>query len=194
MSQRTIRCISPLSVLAIVATVSAFAQSMAVPSAGVTPASRTWEAAQGDGSGKGKLFVVTLGEPDRRQSCHIKSFTVEKLVCSRALGGFRVYFPQQIAALILPGDEKLSLRLFLGFNVGLGTAIWGTVALVAVCPACAAATAVAALVCFSAAGATAYSDTQPDRILYLAPNQRLKGKLSSLKFADGVPAPTPSRN
>jgi hypothetical protein len=185
MSHRTVRSILALSVLAIVSTVSAFAQSMAAPLKRATPASSTWEAAQAAGSGKGKLLVVTLDQPDRRQSCHIKAFTPEKLVCARALGGLRVYLSQQIAALILPGDEKLSLRLFLGFNVGLGTAIWGTVALVAVCPACAAATAVAALVCFSAAGATAYSDTQPDRLLYLAPNQRLKGKLSSLKFADG---------
>jgi len=186
MSQRSIRSVLTVFAVAIVSTVSAFAQSSVVHLAMASPASITWEAAQAVGSGKGKLFVVTLDEPDRRQSCHIKSFTVEKLICSRAMGSLRVYLPEQIAALILPGDQKLQFRMFLALNGGLGAAIWATVVLVAACPACAAATAIAALVCLSVAGATAYADTQPDRLLYLARGQQRTGKLRSLNFADGL--------
>jgi hypothetical protein len=125
-----------------------------------------------------KLFVVTVGQPDRRQMCHIQSFTEDKLVCSRAFGGSRTYLRQQVAALILPGfDERLRLPIFLGANVGLGTAIWGTVILAATCPVCAAATGVAALICFGAAGTMVYGDDVPDHLLYLAPGQELSPKL-----------------
>ena len=71
----------------------------------------------------------------------------------------------------------MRLPMFLGFNAGLGAAIWGTVVLAAACPACAVGTGIAALFFFSAAGVTAYADGQPDRLLYLAPGQTLSGKL-----------------
>ena len=48
----------------------------------------TWQGAQLIGSSKSrafnKLLVVTLDQPHHRQPCRILSFTMEKLVCSRA--------------------------------------------------------------------------------------------------------------
>ena len=111
------------------------------------------------------------------QTCHIQSFTIDKLVCSRAIGGSRTYLPQQIVALILPGDGALKLRLVLGFNGGLAAAILGTVVLVATCPVCAVAAGIAALFFFGAAGAVLIGDDQPNHLLYLAPGQQLSGKL-----------------
>jgi len=139
--------------------------------------SNSWQVAQSANSSKDRLFVVTIDKPERRQTCHVRSFTLDKLVCSRAIGGSRTYLRQQVVALILPGDDGLKLRLVLGLNGGLGAAIWGTVVLAATCPACAVATGVAALFFFGAAGAVLIGDDQPDRLLYLAPGQQLTGKL-----------------
>ena len=143
--------------------------------------SNSWQVAQSVGSSKGKLFVVTLDQPQRLQTCHIRSFTLDKLVCSRAIGGPRTYLEQQVLALIIPGDEGLKLPIVLGLNSGLGAAIWGTVVLAAACPACAVATGVVALFFFGAAGAILIADDQPDRLLYLAPGQELTGKLRSVQ-------------
>jgi hypothetical protein len=177
MPQRTVRSILTLFALALVSATISLAQSSTSSEATVIPTRNNWQIGQSVGSSKGKLFVVTLDQPDRKQTCHIQSFTIDKLVCSRAIGGPRTYLPQQIVALILPGDDDLRLRLVLGFNGGLAAAIWGTVVLAATCPPCAVATGVVALALFSAAGATLYGDGQPNRLLYLAPNQQLSGKL-----------------
>ena len=125
----------------------------------------------------GKLIVVTVDQPNRRQSCRVQSYTPEKLVCQRAIGGPRTYLTPQILALILPGDGGLRLRIVLGLNGGMGAAIWGTVVLAAACPACAVATGVAALLLFCAAGATLIGDGVPDRLVFLAPGQHLSSKL-----------------
>jgi hypothetical protein len=144
----------------------------------------SWQGAQSIGSSKGKvlrkLFVVTLEEPSRRQACRVQSFDLDKLVCSRALGGPRTFLSQQVAALIVPGDGRSKLWLMLGFNGGLGAAIWGTVMLTAACPACAVATGIAAYFCFGAAVAILIGDDQPDRLLYLAPGQQLSRKLGDV--------------
>ena len=148
----------------------------------------TWQAAQLISSSKGrdfrKLFVVTFDQPDHRKACRILSFTMDKLVCSRGLGQSRAYLPQQVLALIVPGDDGLRLKLVLGFNAGLGTAIWGTVVLAATCPACAVATGIAAFFCFSAAGATLIGDGRPDRLLYVAPGQELSRRLGYVQYRE----------
>jgi hypothetical protein len=138
---------------------------------------KTWQGAQVVGSSMGKLLVVTIDQPDRRQTCRVHSFTLDKLVCSHAIGGPRTYLPQQVAALFIPGDGHLKLRLVLGLNGGMGAAIWGTVVLAATCPACAVGTGIAALLLFLAAGAILIGDDQPDRLLYIAPGLPLSGKL-----------------
>jgi hypothetical protein len=172
------RSILNLFVIALVSSTVALAQSststIEIP---VISAKNSWPVAQSAGSSKGKLFVVTIDQPDRRHTCRIQSFTVDKLVCSRAIGGPRTYLRQQVAALILPGDDGLRLRLVLGLNGGLGAAIWGTVVLAAACPVCAVATGIVALALFGTAGAVLYVDGQPDRLLYLAPGQQLFRKL-----------------
>jgi hypothetical protein len=180
MPQRIIRRIATLFIFTIVSATISLAQSSTSTEVTTIPANSTsnsWQFAQSLGSSRHKLFVVTLDQPRRRQTCHVHSFTPDKLVCSRAIGGPRTYLPQQILAVILPGDDDVRLRLVLGFNAGLGVAIWGTVVLAAACPACAVATGVAAFFCFGAAGATLIGDGQPNRVLYLAPGQHLSAKL-----------------
>jgi hypothetical protein len=142
----------------------------------------SWEGAQLVGASrvsgsKSRIVVVTMDKPDRRQGCRVQSFTVDKIVCSRVFGGSRTYTTQQVLALIIPGDGGARIPLFLGLNAGLGASIWGTVVLAAACPACAVGTGVAALFFFGFAGAVAYSDGQPDRLLYRAPDQELSRKL-----------------
>jgi len=156
---------------------SAAAQSTEVITLPPDIANDSWQAAHWNGPTKGKIYVVTVDQPNRRQSCHIQSFTKEKLVCSRALGGPRTYLPQQVAALILPGDAGYKIGFVLVANSALGAAIWGTVVLAAACPACAVVTGIAAFCFFSAAGAVLIGDDQPDRVLYLAPGQELSKKL-----------------
>ena len=177
MPQRTVRPILTLLALALVSATAGFAQSPTSSGPLLAPPYNTWQVAQQVGSSKGKLFVVTLDQPTRRQACRVRSFTRDKLVCSRAIGGPRTYLPQQVVALILPGDGALKLRVMLGLNAGIGGAIWGTVALAAACPACAVATGIVALVLFCAAGAIGMGDEQSDRLLYLAPSQQLSRKL-----------------
>lgn len=142
----------------------------------------SWEGAQLVGSSwpsasKRKLIVVTVDQPQRRQRCRVESFTTDKLVCSHAVRGSRTYAREQVLALILPGDGHLKLWLALGFNGGMGAAIWGTVVLAATGPAGAAATAFAALFFFGAAGAVLIGDDHPDQLLYLSPGQKLSRKL-----------------
>jgi hypothetical protein len=176
------RSIFNLFGFALISTTFALAQATTSFTAPVSNDNQSWESAQSLGSAKHKLIVITLDQPDRRQTCHVRSFTKEKLVCARGLGSSRAYLPQQIAAIILPGDEKSRLPLFLAFNGGLGAAIWGTVALAAACPVCAAATGVAALLFFATAGAVAYADDQPDRTIYLSPDRHLTSKLGSIQL------------
>jgi hypothetical protein len=183
MSQRTVSHILTLTAFAFVSSTIAFAQSADLQEVVSIPirSSGSWLAAQSIGSSKGKLFVVTLDQPHHRQTCRIQSFTLEKLVCSRVVGGPRTYLPEQIVALIVPGDGAFRLRLLLGLNVGMGAAIWGTVVLAATCPACAVGTGIAALILFGNAGVALFDDDQPDRLLYLAPGQHLTGKLGLVR-------------
>lgn len=176
MLEQSIRNILTLSALALISTASGLAQSSTAPEPGTIPVANNalddWQAAQQAAPSKGKLFVVTLDQPNRRQTCRIKSFTKDKLVCSHAIGGSQTFLPPQVLALILPGDGGLRLPLWLGFNAGLGASIWGTVVLAAACPACAVGTVIAAIFFFGAAGAVVYGDNHPERVLYRGPRPR----------------------
>lgn len=141
----------------------------------------TWEYAPSRAPSGRKIFVISMARPTHRIACRVQSFTVDQLACKRPFGKTRIYKPQQIAALILPGDDDLKLRLVLGFNGALGAAIWGTVVLAPICPPCAVGTGIAALFFFGAAGATLIGDDQPDSLLYLAPGQTLNKKLGYVK-------------
>lgn len=174
---KNIRRVITFFVLALVSSTISLAQSPTSTETTTTSVYNTWQVAQQIGSPQKKLFVVTLDQPHRRRTCRIQSFTLGKLICSRAIGGPRTYLPEQVVALILPGDDDLKFRLVLGLNGGLAAAIWSTVMLAAPCPACAVATGIAALLLFGAAGAILVGDKQPDRLLYLAPGQQLTGKL-----------------
>jgi hypothetical protein len=125
-----------------------------------------------------KLFVVTSAQPTQRHTCRVHSFTADQLVCKAALGKTRTYKPQEISALITPGDNDIRLRGVLGFNGALAAATWGTVLLAPICIPCAVATGIAALLFFDGAAVTLIADGQPEAILYLAPNQVLQAKLN----------------
>jgi len=145
--------------------------------------SKDWKSAEDLTPIKSKRYVVTTDQPDRKQGCRVQSLTDDELVCSRANGGSRTYKREQIVALINPGTKSETLAFFLGFNAGLGASIWGTVALVATCPVCAAATAFAAFIFFGMAGVTAMADdaSAPEKLLYLAPGQVLSNKFHSVE-------------
>lgn len=177
MSQRIIRSIVTLCALSIFTAIVAGAQSPVSPEVLTVPSGDVRQGAQLSGPTTGKIFVVTFDQPKRLQTCHIVSLTGDKLVCSRVLGGIHTYLQQQIVALILPGDGGTKNKFVIGLNLGLGAAIWGTVVLAATCPPCAVATGVVALLLFGAAGAILIADDQPNRLLYLAPGQRLSSKL-----------------
>ena len=170
MYQRRIRSIVRLAAAIFVLIAPAFAQSVQqVPLRGA--ASGSWETARTSLAGKGRLIIITAEEPHRRQVCHVESFAAEKLVCRRGIGRTRTYLPDQIAAVIMPGDRVLAIGMLTGFNAGLGASIWGTIVLAAACPLCAAGTAAAALLFLSLAGLTIFTGDTPETVVYLAPGQ-----------------------
>lgn len=181
----TLRSFSVVLALTLVSATVALAQTPApVDLPAAIPVERTeltipvkspadsWQVAQSDSPARSRILVVTIDKPNHTQSCRVQSITDEKIVCSNAFGASRTYLKQQVAALILPGDEALTAWLFAGFNVGLGASIWGSVVLAAACPVCAAGTALAALVFFELAGVTAFTGGEPDTLVYLAPGQK----------------------
>jgi hypothetical protein len=175
MTHLTRRRILTLCAVVLASATVARGQSTTIPIGG---GSHTWQDAQSSGSSNRKLYVVTIDQPERRQSCRVQSFTADKLVCSRAIGGSRTYRPQQILALIIPGDVvRARIPIWLALNAGLGASIWGTVVLTATCPACAAVTAIAAFFYFGYAGAVVFTDDVPDKLLYLAPSHELSRKM-----------------
>jgi hypothetical protein len=176
MAHGTIRRIVTLSAFALVSTTVTLAQSPALRETAVIPISNTWQGAQLAFPAKSKLIVVTLDKPNRRQTCHLRSYTADELVCSRAFGGPRTYLRQQVVALILPGD-RLSKLFFVIGSCEFGAAIWGSVVLAATCPACGVGTGIAAFFYFGVAALFVTGDDQPDRLLYLAPGQQLSRKL-----------------
>lgn len=178
MPQRRINRLLILSAVVLASATSGLAQSTtAVQPIVIHGRNPSWQVAQVVGASMHKFVVVTVDQPRRRQACRVQTFTADKLVCSRAAGRPRTYLPQQVLALIFPGDGHARIPIWLALNGGLGTAIWGTVVLTVTCPACAAATALAALLLFGAAGAVAYADDTPDRLLYLAPGHELSRKI-----------------
>lgn len=176
MNHRWTRTMFTLAPLFLLFAVRAFSQSAPLSRPETAPI-HNWQTAWSRVPAKAKIQVVTVDQPHRTRGCHIQSFTPEKLVCSGPLGHSHTYLPQNVIALILPGDGEMRFPLWLGFNAGLGAAIWATVVLTATCPACAVATGIAALLFFGAAGSTLYADETPDRLLYLAPGQTLTGNL-----------------
>jgi hypothetical protein len=137
----------------------------------------TWNDASAHTPYGRKIFVVTVAQPTHRETCRIQSFTVDRLVCQGPFGRTRIHKPQDVAALILPGEFDLKLRLLLGFDGASAAAAWGTLVLAATCIPCAVATGVVALFFFGASGAILIGDDQPDALLYLAPGQQLQVKV-----------------
>ena len=177
MKNRIIQSIFTISTFAFAAASIAGAQSGKTFVAGFNGPTSNWQDALSGSAQDHKVLVVTVDQPDRKQKCHIQSFTAEELVCSRVIGAPRTFSAQRVVAILLPGIHGATLALFLGFNGGLGASIWGTVVLAAACPACAVGTGIAAFVFFDLAGATAFTGyDRPDRLLYLARGQELSKK------------------
>ena len=178
MPHSIIRRILTVLALAVASATAVLAQSTTTFQVPVNTYTSDWQIAQQVGASEGKLIVVTVDQPERRETCRIHSFTRDKLVCFRAFAAPRTYLPKQVAALIIPGSVvRFRIPLWIGSNAGLGASIWATVVLAAACPACAVGTGIAALVFFAFAGALVYGDDQPDRLLYLAPGHHLGGNV-----------------
>lgn len=177
MAYRVTRTITSILAVTLLSQTLALGQDPLTPaSPPATERSNGWEYAPLRVRSGAKLFVITMAQPTRRTICHVGSFTVDQLACRGPFGVTRIYKPQEIAALIVPGDEDLKLRLVIGLNTALAAAIWGTVVLAPICPPCAVATGIAAFCFFGAAGAVLVGDDQPDSLLYLAPGQQLHFK------------------
>jgi len=177
MQRRIIRSVMTLIAIVIVTTTMACSQSSTSLDVPTVNPGNSWQDALGLGAVEHKIFVVTVDKPDRKQKCHIQSFTPDKLVCSRASGEQRTFLKRQVVAIILPGEGGLRAKILLGLSGGVGAAVWGTVVLAAACPACAVGTGIAALLLFCAAGAIGIGDYQLDRLVYLGPGQELNEKL-----------------
>jgi len=188
MAQRNPRGTLAIFAIVLASTSAVVAQSSASTETAKIPidnksAGDNWQAALQTWSTFGKLVVVTVEQPNRRQSCHLQSFTPDELVCTRAKGRRRTYLRQQVTALILPGDGDIKPWLEALGSGESGAAIWGTILLAGTCPACAAATAFVAF--YSLIGiwvAHFADDLGPDRLLYLAPGQHLPRKFAHLRF------------
>ncbi|MDE3201465.1 MAG: hypothetical protein KGN79_11155 [Acidobacteriota bacterium] len=179
MIPKSIQSVLGLAAYMAIPTMMAQGQTIEIPIA--QPVSVDWRIAQQVGATKSKLLVVTTDQPDRKQTCRVKSFSTEELVCKRAFGATRTYQPGQVLALILPGDGVAQRNFVLTFLAGSGGAIWASVVLAATCPVCAAGTAAAALVMFSFAGAVGMTDDRPDRLLYLMAGRELSPKLGYIE-------------
>ena len=181
MQQRTSSLVLMMFAVASIAAASACAQAGTAEILTPIAPSHLWQDARRLGASQHKLYVVTFASPAHRHTCRIQSLTEDKLVCKRVFGNSRIYQLNQIAALIVPGDDVLRRNVLLVLTAGMGAGIWGTVALAAGCPACAVGTGLAAFFLFSAAGAIGMTDDVPDRLLYLAPGQQLSKKLGYVK-------------
>lgn len=183
---RTARRIVTVLATALICTAVALAQSptatgaVTIPISNKVSANSIWPEAGSGGAYKGKVFVVTFDRPDHRQACHIQSITEDRLTCSRGIGAPRTYLREKIVALIIAGDAGSKLPIVLGFNVGLGAAIWGTVVLAATCPPCAVATSIVAFAFFGGAGAVLIGDDQPTASCTLPPANNCRGSSASL--------------
>lgn len=178
MQQRFAVRIVPIFAAVVISTTVAHSQSQTSTEVFSPEAkSHTWSDAQLHRGSNRKFYVVTFDHPSRKSTCRVQSLGADKLVCARVIGSPRIYRLNQIAALIIPGDDVLRRRVLLGLGAGIGAGIWGTVVLAATCPACAVGSGIAAFILFSAFGAIGVTDDVPDRLLYLAPGHELSRKL-----------------
>ena len=139
---------------------------------------KDWAQASAIASSRHKLIIVTLAEPTLRHTCRVQSFTPDQLVCKGSFGKTRTYNPQEIAALIIPGNKDLRLGVFLIFTGGGAAAMWGTLELAAACIPCAFATVAAAILITR--HCMRHRDgirPTPELLLYLMPSQTLQIKL-----------------
>jgi hypothetical protein len=128
---------------------------------------------------KQSLYVVTMAHPKRRHACLIQSINASEIVCTHH-GRTTAYRAGNVAALIFPGTHTRWYLYAAGFLAGSGAATWGTVVLAPICIPCAAVTGIAAFFLFWMAPASAMmtDGDSSDTLLYLAPGQTLKVKLS----------------
>lgn len=120
MAQRSIRCIVTFFALVLVSTTIGFSESSTrVEPIGIHGRNSSWQVAQVAAASMHRFIVVTVDQLSQRQACRVQSFTAEKLVCARVIGGPRTYLPNQVPALIVPGDNAWRLRVLLGLNAGL---------------------------------------------------------------------------
>ena len=144
------------------------------------PVTATWDGALAElVNTKRTLYVVTIAHPKNRHTCMMQSISGSEIVCTHH-GHTTTYRAEDVAALIFPGTHTRWYLYAAGFLAGGGVATWGTVVLASVCVPCAAVTGVAAFFLYWMApmSAMATDGDVADTLLYLAPGQILKVKLS----------------
>jgi len=179
LSQQTLRRLLALATLALLSATLALAQETSQPGNRDFAKSGTgnWSYAATIGSPHKKLFVVTIADPTHRHTCRVQSIAADQLVCKGSFNTTHFYKPQEVAALVIPGDYNLRVWMVSAANASLGAAIWATVILIPTCPPCAVATGIAALISFGVAGAALIGEGTQEHLLYLAPGQTLQVKL-----------------
>ena len=178
LSQQTLRRLLALAALTLFSATLALAQE-------TPPGNRdfakkgtdNWSYAATIGSPHKKLFVVTMADPTHRHTCRVQSFTADQLICQGSFHKTHIYKPQEVSALVTPGDYSLRVWMVSAANASLGAAIWATLVLIPTCPPCAVATGIAALISFGVAGAALIGEGTQEHLLYLAPGQTLQVKL-----------------
>ena len=179
LSQQTLRRLLALATLTLLSATLALAQETPPPGNRdfAKKSTDNWSDAAIIGAPQKKLFVITMADPTHRHACRVQSITADQLVCKGSFNKTHVYKPQEVAALVTPGDYNLRVWMVSAANASLGAAIWATVVLIPTCPPCAVATGIAALISFGAAGAALIGEGTQEHLLYLAPGQTLQIKL-----------------
>ena len=179
MTDRTIRFLSTILAVILLSRTMAMAQAKPIPAGPIYSWTNTSLRTQSDK----KLVVITIAEPTHRFACRVLSSTDEQLECQGSRGKTRIYRPQQIAALILPGQGRLREWLWIGFNTPGILIGWATLRLGDTCKPCAVPTGVA-FALFGVAHSVHLEEYDPDHLIYLAPPEQLhdaKGRTIRLK-------------
>ncbi len=184
MTQQTLRRILTLATLTLLSATIALAQTAAPPAHPELPSlsNNNWSYAKDRGVPERTLFVITTARSTHRINCRARTFTDDQLTCKGPFGRTRTYKAQDIAALILSGEDTAIRHIMVVVAVISACAIAGAVFLnpVARFGSFLLGLAGGAAFLILEPGLAMAADDQPDELLYLAPGQTLQVKTPRL--------------
>jgi hypothetical protein len=124
-----------------------------------------------------KVFVVTVAQPSRGQSCRVRAFEADRIVCRRSFGGKPVIFRRsEVEAVIEQGGDQHWAAAF-GICAGIGVAmiVAGAVLSFVAAPAV---IVLGSLVLLTSPAYAIGANPSADELLYLQPGQRLTVSLN----------------